>query len=640
MGSVESKFGTKLNKRLADALSAGVAFCLAYEIRFEGQVPASSAYQMWLLVGPVMLGQVLVNSMFGTYHLVWRYINLEDATRVARSYAAFSVMLLAAFFVAPERGAVLQIPRSIIVIQFLLSFFAALGARALWRILCERMPARKKVEGERATRVVLIGAGRAGVMVAREIAARTDFRVVGFLDDDPQKKGFVIGGLRVLGPVKALPSIAQEHQVTEVVVCIPRVPQAVLRRVWTLCDELAVRIRIVPAFEEILRGKINITAFRGVEMSDLLGRERVGLSLEPDDVAAYQGRRILITGAGGSIGSELAFQLARLRPAQLALLDKDENSLHEVCVGMASRANGTGIHPVVADLRFSGRLRAVLSSFQPEVIFHAAAHKHVHLMEANPCEAILNNVTGTHNLIEQSAALGISRFILISTDKAVKPTSIMGASKRVCEMIAQAQRDHGQSRFCCVRFGNVLGSRGSVVPLFQKQIAHGEAVTVTHADAERYLMTIPEAVGLLIQAGTLGSCGEIFVLDMGWPVRIRELARDLIELSGLRPGKDVPIHITQLHRGEKVHEQLYDEATEELLPTRFSQINVIRGRQFNAAEFAEKLSALEQAALREAPQDVFRILRALNIGFQWEGMAESAESRKALPRVAAAGAGK
>jgi FlaA1/EpsC-like NDP-sugar epimerase len=273
---------------------------------------------------------------------------------------------------------------------------------------------------------------------------------------------------------------------------------------------------------------------------------------------------------------------------------------------------------VVADIRFPDRLRGIFSRFHPEVVFHAAAHKHVPLMEMNPCEAILNNVVGTRNLVGLARAFDVARFVFISTDKAVKPVSIMGASKRVCEMIVQAEGGNGPTRFACVRFGNVMGSRGSVIPLFQQQIARGGPVTVTHPDVQRFLMTIPEAVRLVIQAGTLGTCGEIFILDMGDPVPILDLARDLVELSGLRPGHDIQIETTQLRPGEKLTEELIDETTETLTPTRFGKIRMVAGRPFDPGTFSTQLAELERAALGESSEDIYRILRELGIGFDSE----------------------
>ena len=419
----------------------------------------------------------------------------------------------------------------------------------------------------------------------------------------------------MLGPLRALGLCIQQRQVQEVIVCLARPPREALKRIWAVCEPLDVRVRIVPTLDEILSGKTNIARFRDVNMEDLLGRDAVSISTKDGEVAlTYAGKRILVTGAGGSIGSELAFQLETLKPSRLILLDKDENGLHDTYLRLSKGGNGVAI-PVVADIRFPQRIRSVFAEFRPEVIFHAAAHKHVHLMEVNPCEAIANNVAGTRTLVEQTLKFGVSRFIQISTDKAVNPTSIMGASKRVCEMIVQSSQELGDVRFCCVRFGNVLGSRGSVVPIFQKQITQGAPVTITDRAAQRYLMTIPEAVYLLIQAGTLANRGELFVLDMGEPVFIEQLARNLIEQLGLRPGKDVPMQITELHAGEKISEVLVDGATESVEATRFPKIRMIRSAGFDHAEFFRKLAYLERASWIGSLEEVYEGLRDLNIGF-------------------------
>ncbi len=632
-------FYSSLNQKIIDAVIAGVSFYLAYQIRFEWHVPAASAYQLWLLLPAVMLGRVLLGACLGTYRLIWRYVGLNDAIVVVRNNLAFSLTLVALRFQPAQSPAVLRVPLSIIVIEFLLSLELALSARALRRLLYEGLASRA-LNGNRGTRVLLIGAGRAGVMVAKEIASRSDLNPIGFLDDDPKKNGTVISGLRVLGPVTSLASIVRNHRVQEAIICIPRPPRNTLKRVWALCEELDLPVKIVPTLEEILQGKVSIAAFRSVEMSDLLSRDPINLALGDTDVAAtYEGKRILITGAGGSIGAELACQLGKLKPAQIVLLDKDENGLNDTYLRMEADSGQDWVFPVVADLRFLERLETVLSAFRPEVVFHAAAHKHVHLMEMNPSEAILNNVIGTRNLVERSVAFDVSRFVLVSTDKAVKPTSIMGASKRVCEMIVQAQRNDGRTRFCCVRFGNVLGSRGSVVPIFQKQIAQGGPVTVTHADAKRFLMTIPEAVFLLIQAGTLAHAGEIFVLEMGEPVSVDHLARNLIELSGLRPGRDVQIKITKLRRGEKLSELLVDESSEELRLTRFDKIRVIQEQPFSADGFAQELRALEEAAHRNSLPDIYQALLDLGTGFQISETEPSRLTPKTVPaRAVFAGA--
>ncbi len=391
-------------------------------------------------------------------------------------------------------------------------------------------------------------------------------------------------------------------------------PRETLRRFWALSELLGITVKTVPTLAEILERKIKVVNLRNVEMNDLLGREPIEQPADDPEVnAAYSGRRILITGAGGSIGSELALQLSKANPRALLLVDKDENGLNDT---YSRLENGTRAQAsaVVADLRFAERLRGVMNTFRPEVVFHAAAHKHVHLMETNPCEAITNNVTGTRNLVEQSLALGVSRFVQVSTDKAVNPTSVMGASKRVCEMIVQAHSSRQKALFCCVRFGNVLGSRGSVVPIFQEQILRGGPVTVTHPEAQRFLMTIPEAVSLLIQAGALANNRDIFVLDMGAPVMIHKLAKDLIELSGLSPNHDIRIEITGLKQGEKLSEVLI-EASSELHPTHVEKIKAISTRAFDVVAFGNHVRALERSAWEGHSEEVYLELAKLNIGY-------------------------
>ena len=625
MGTKRYEFYSSLNQKIIDAIIGSLAFYLAYQVRFEWHVPGASAYQLWLLLPALMLVRVLVSAVLGTYRLIWRYIGLDDAITVARNLAAFSLGLLLVRLVAPEKLAILKVPLSIIIVEFMFTLAGMLSVRSLRRLLSEGL-GKRVFTAEPPVRVLLLGAGRAGVVLSKEIAPHLDVKLVGFLDDDPRKHGMVINGLRVFGAVPLLESVIREQSVQEVIVCAPKISRDVLRRVWAICEQLSVDVRIIPTLDEIRQGKVNIAAFRHVATSDLLGRESVTLGLSRSDMEFYAGKRILVTGAGGSIGSDLAHQLCGVNPEQLILLDKDENGLNDTYLRIQAGAPGLDVHPVVADIRFPERLRSIFSTFRPAIVFHAAAHKHVHLMELNPAEAVLNNVAGTLNLVEQSVAGTVSTFVMISTDKAVRPTSVMGATKRVCEMIVQANHRRGNSNFCCVRFGNVLGSRGSVVPIFREQIAKGGPVTITHPEARRYLMTIPEAVCLLIQAGTLSSSGNTFVLEMGEPVLIQSLAQDLIELSGLRLGRDIQIQVTSLRNGEKLDEILADNSTEKLLPTRFAKIQMINSVRFNPANFSEKVKQLLSAAHRGSRYEIYELLSDLKIGFQmprFDGIPES-----------------
>lgn len=607
-----------LNQKIIDALIAGFSLWAAYSAVFEGHVPPSAAVQMWLLLPFVMAGQVLANTLLGTYRLIWKYVGLHDAIALARNYALFPILMLGLHYGAPLSLAFLKVQAGIIVVEYLLFLVGGLTARACRRLLYEGITARA-LNRRTATTVLLLGAGRVGVNTANEVRAQIDFRPLGFLDDDPKKAGLVIAGLRVMGPLSSLGRVIQEDGVQQVILCIAKPPREVLRRAWATCELLGVPVKMVPRLEEILHGRVNIANFREVEMKDLLGRDAVEEPGGGAELAAtYAGKRILVTGAGGSIGSELALQLSKLRPGHLVLLDKDENGMNDAYVHLQGCA-GVEVTPVVADLRFRERLRSVFETFHPEIVFHAAAHKHVHLMETNPCEAVTNNVTGTRNLVEQSVASGVARFVQISTDKAVNPTSVMGASKRVCEMIVQSQEDRQRTLFCCVRFGNILGSRGSVVPIFQQQILRGGPVTVTHPEAQRFLMTVPEAVCLLIQAGMLAPARrDIFVLDMGEPVLIQKLAQDLIELSGLSPNRDVRIEITGMKAGEKLSEALVDDTREKLRPTCLHKIQTITAQPFDVTEFAHRVRALEKSAWQGDAEEVFRNLAALDMGFVYE----------------------
>jgi FlaA1/EpsC-like NDP-sugar epimerase len=605
---------SRTNQVVIDGLIFASSLAAAYAIRFEGIPPAPYCSQFLFYLPCLVAVRLLLHWNLGIYRLIWRYVSLSDAIRIGISLALVTGVLFGLRLFYPDWGylpALVRMPLSVIAMEFLLALTVSLGARGLRRILYQRRPFTTG-SGTGPTRVLLIGAGSSGARVAKELESNPDTEVIGFLDDDPRKIGARVSGAPVLGPTASLPSVVAERQVNLVIICVTRPTRSTVRRLWGLCDGLPVQTKIVPSLEDVLHGTVNLAALRDLEMDELLGRETVVLGEDVADVVhAYRSKRILITGAGGSIGSELARQLFALEPAALVLLDKEETSLYELSLQLGGGAAKYPVHPLVADVRFPERLKTVFDEFRPEVVFHAAAYKHVPLMEMNPCEAILNNVVGTRNLVEQCAAAGVARFVLISTDKAVKPASVLGASKRICEMIVQANGRYGDLRRACVRFGNVMGSRGSVIPLFQRQIARGGPVTVTHPDVQRYFMTIPEAVRLVIQAGTLGSAGEVFILDMGDPIPIIELARDLIELNGLRPGKDIKIEVTQLRPGERIKEELVDRNTERIFPTRFERIWVVKGEDVNEQALEEKLDLLEEAARRGLPGEIRRLLGQL-----------------------------
>jgi FlaA1/EpsC-like NDP-sugar epimerase len=406
---------------------------------------------------------------------------------------------------------------------------------------------------------------------------------------------------------------------------MPSATKAALQRITARCAQISVKTSSVPSLWEIMSGKVMINNLRPVNMEDLLGRDSITYPQDLDELTrAYRGHRILVTGAGGSIGSELVRQLKALRPSHLTLLDKDENSLYEIACEI--KEDFPNLTEVVADIRDPDLMERVFALQKPEVVFHAAAYKHVPLMERYPAEAVLTNVMGTRHLVEISNRLAVKTFVFVSTDKAVKPSSTMGASKRVAEMIVQAVASNGtRTRFCAVRFGNVLGSRASVVPLFQRQIRQGRNITVTHPDVRRYFMTIPEAVQLVIQAGSLGDRGEIFLLDMGDPVKIVDLARNLIELSGLIPDKDVKIEFTGLRPGEKLDEELLGAGERGVRSTRYSKIFVVEALRRDGTLLESGIKALEAAARAGEAAAIRRALQSLNIGYQSNSSSERPE---------------
>lgn len=611
---------SKLNQVLIDGTIAGVSFVVSYYIRFEGRVPPDVEFQMWLLLPAVMLGRELAHWAWGIYRQVWRYVSLWDAFYLGLSFSSFSAVLLVLRLGLPESVLLFRLPLSIILLEFLLSLHLSLIARVARRVLYQRQSyPEKKTIGRR--RLLLLGAGSAGVMTLKSFIDRQDLEIVGFLDDDPKKIGAMISGIRVLGPLDVLPDVVSRAHVDEVIVCLARGSRQVLKRIWRLCDHLDIPTRIIPELDDIVEGRVHVSRLRDLNVEDLLSRETVDLGKSSEQlIAAYKGRRVLVTGAGGSIGSELVRQLSTLEPGGLVLLDKDENSLYELDCHLRAQGFPSSYSVVVADIRDERRIRSIISTHGPDVVFHAAAHKHVPLMEKNPSEAILNNVFGTQNVLEHSVTCGASLFVFISTDKAVRPASVMGASKRVAELITQSFASKTSTRVAAVRFGNVMGSRGSVIPLFRKQIESGGPITLTDPRVTRYFMTIPEAVQLVLCAGLLkDDSGGIYVLDMGDPLLVSEIAQDLIEFSGLRPGTDIQIETIGLRPGEKLHEELVGEG-ERLVATAHPKIFSVQSNSgITPQSLEEGLQALRQAALQESIEDIGTVLRRLGIGYQWSG---------------------
>jgi FlaA1/EpsC-like NDP-sugar epimerase len=493
-------------------------------------------------------------------------------------------------------------PRSALGIDWLLSLVLIGGSRFALRILAEQsMTSRTSGKSKRA---IIIGAGDAGALVVRELqkSSQLNLTPVGFLDDDPAKQKHAIYGVTVIGTVSDLPTSIDLHHVDEVIIAIPSAPGRLVRMVNDVCRVKGVVSRTMPGIYELIGGKVNVSRLREVDITDLLRREPVRVNDEAVG-ATLEGRRVLVTGAGGSIGRELCRQIARRNPAELVLLGHGENSIFEILLELQQDYPNLLLSPVIADIRNSERLTQIFKQHQPQVVFHAAAHKHVPLMEANVVEAITNNVLGTRNAVQAALDHDIERFVLISTDKAVRPSSIYGATKRLAEMIVLDTARKTQRAFTVVRFGNVLGSRGSIIPIFKQQIANGGPVTVTHPDMYRFFMTIPEAVYLVLQAASMENGGETFVLNMGEPVRILDLAEDLIRLSGFEPQRDIEISYTGIRPGEKLTEELWDQGTplaKTLHPDIFRLENDASLPGLNLIQAIDSLSRLSHSADAEA----------------------------------------
>jgi FlaA1/EpsC-like NDP-sugar epimerase len=619
---------TRTNQILIDAAIIAAALWFAYMIRFDGVPPEDSRRQFIIVVPFAVLLYTSVSVLSGLYNRVWRYVNLSDAVAMA-NVVAFST-LVSTLWRAFGSGALTAgvIPFGVLLIHPFIVFSVMIGVRMARRLLYQRDETASQATKVVTVRkqVLLIGAGEAGLQLLRELSA-TAFQVVGFLDDDLHLQGRRIGGWRVLGTTADLEAIVRKYSVDEVIFCMPRAPKAAMLRLAARCAKIPVKASSVPTLWEIMSGKVMINDLRSINMEDLLGRDSISHPRDLDLLTrSYRGCRILVTGAGGSIGSELVRQLKELGPSQLILLDKDENNLYEVTCEI--KEDFPDVTEVVADIRDYARMRKVFERQRPEIVFHAAAYKHVPLMEHYPSEAILNNVLGTRNVANLSNQFGIKTFVLVSTDKAVNPSSTMGASKRVAEMIVQQLAASGsKTSFCCVRFGNVLGSRASVVPLFQRQIRLGKNITVTHPEVCRYFMTIPEAAQLVIQAGSLGTKGEIFLLDMGDPVKIVDLARNLIELAGLVPNKDVKIEFTGLRPGEKLNEELLIAGERGIRSTKYAKIFVVEALPTDWSFLYRAVEDLEGAAQAGASGEIRSLLRSLNIGYHNELTHDLREAR-------------
>ncbi len=538
-------------------ISAAFVLRLDWQAPFAANHPFAEAVRFSLLVAPLL--KLPVFYVFGLYARYWRFVGLNDLLTILTAVSVASVLFGAATLAAVSTGWVPAYPRSVPAIDWMLTLLAVSGVRIAVRVLAEARAASLG-HGSRPVqhkRVIVVGAGQAGTMVVREMQRNPQLGLepVGFLDDDRAKLGKSVQGLRVLGRLEQLEEVIASRHIDEVVIAMPKVPGAALRSLVQSSRQAGALAKVVPGVFELLGDDISVSRLRDVDITDLLRRRPVVAA--PGTAGYLRDQHVLVTGAGGSIGSELCRQIARAGARTLVLVGHGENSIFEIAEHVRQTFPAVDVVAVIADIRHRSSLDRVFTAHRPSVVFHAAAHKHVPLMEEHPAEAVANNVVGTATLVECALAHGVERFVLISTDKAVQPSSVMGATKRMAEMVVRDAAARSRRRFLAVRFGNVLGSRGSVVPFFQRQIARGGPVTVTHPDMTRFFMTIPEAVYLVLKAGGFAHGGELFVLNMGQPVKIVDLATDLIRLSGFAQD-EIEVVFTGLRPGEKLAEELWE----------------------------------------------------------------------------------
>jgi FlaA1/EpsC-like NDP-sugar epimerase len=599
---------------LADVIVLCIAFFLAYLPAINIQM-ADYNYGTALNQVPfVVLVQLSALFVVGAYSIIWRYVSIEDIKVFLKAaLISGSILLALRFLLMFSDFRVWQVPISVILIDTVLAFGGMLALRVTRRFIYELGDKKKPFDKRRRIKrqpALIVGAGRMGATLAKAMVGRADaeLELRGFVDDDHRKKGGSLSGLKVLGTTGDLARLVDELNIKKVVIAVDAAQGKEIRRIVDVCSAIPVRTQIVPSLNEIAHGRVSVSRIRDVQIEDLLGREPVHL----DDKNLHdflENKVVMVTGAGGSIGSELVRQITGYRPAKLLLVERSEYFLFKISAELSSETSSVDFVPLIADICDEPRMREIFETHRPAVVFHAAAHKHVPLMETNAAEAIKNNVLATNLIGNLSGEFNVGHFVLISTDKAVNPTSVMGASKRVAEVVLQSLEHRFSTRYIAVRFGNVLGSAGSVVPIFRQQIKKGEAITVTHKDMTRYFMTIPEASQLVLQAGALGNGGEIFILDMGQPIRILDLAEDMIRLSGLTPYEDIDVIFTGIRKGEKLFEEL-EITGENLLKTVHPKIFIGKIATYAEEDVAAALRNFRKAVEDRDEEQIRRLFNA------------------------------
>ena len=582
---------------------------LAYLIRFDFHLPQPHSLLLYQILPFVLIVKIVCFYFFDLYRGMWRYTSIADLLNIIKASSVSSLVIICLILFSHSRF--IGFPRSVFVMDWCFTVLLISGYRLCIRLYFERIsngktssiPTRQVLtmffkKMAETKRLLIIGAGNGGEKIYREIHdnARLQYTVVGFLDDDFSKVGKKIHGIPVLGQISDIKRMARKLNADEALIAIPSATSEQMRKILTHCRKSGIKFKTIPGIGELINGKVTVNTIREVDYRDLLGRDVI--RLDEDKIGAYlQGQCVMVTGAGGSIGSELCRQIGRYKPDSIVMYERAESPLYEIEHELKQDFGDIKTIPVLSDIQNKEQLEKAFDAYGPQTVFHAAAYKHVPMLEMQPWKAVDNNIQGTANLVEITNKFNVERFVFVSTDKAVRPVNIMGASKRIAEMLIQSQNGCGLShtKFMTVRFGNVVGSVGSVIPLFKKQIKRGGPITVTHPEVTRFFMTIPEACQLILQAGAMGKGGEIFLFDMGTSIKIDDMARDLIRLSGFEPDVDIKIEYIGLRPGEKLSEELVIEG-EDVIPTSHEKIMVLKGMDCNLEILNGNINTLIQIA--------------------------------------------
>lgn len=611
---------------LFDAAAIFISLCLSLFLKYEGAIPQFVVQNLPLLFLTAVIIKIPLLYLYGAYDIYWSYFGFPEMLSVFAAITISSLYFGVYLLMVSSNFIYSDLSPYFVFIDYLLTLFLVGGIRSLIRI--RRYLEKKYSNGEE--KVLIVGAGKAGEQLVREIQNSVIYKKkpVAFVDDDESKEGLSIHGVKVVGGTEDIPTIVREKGINEVIIAVPDASSKFIKRVVEISRDAGVKsIKIIPSIVDLLDGKVSLKVLREIRVEDLLGRQPV--EIDTGAIESYiRGRRVLITGAAGSIGAELVFQCARFSPSLLVLVDQDETGIFRIESILREKFPLLNFSSYIADIRDSEKMEAIFDRERPEVVFHAAAYKHVPLMERNVDEAVKNNVFGTINIAQAALKYRTNKFVMISTDKAVNPTSVMGATKRVAEMVCLRFNERGVTKFISVRFGNVLGSRGSVLEIFEEQIRKGGPVTVTHPEMKRYFMTVSEAVLLVMQAGAMGRGGEVFVLNMGKPLKILDLAKETIRLSGFEPDKDIPIVFTGIRPGEKLFEELLtaEEGTESTLHSKIYRAKLSREKV--NGRFDELLVELERAVRRGRREEIIEVLKDLVPTYKPWGIRERSIEQK------------